>query len=85
MTSTQASIYKDSERVEKMRVAMKMTKNELDEWLKVQDEKEQDTLVLQKYAKEDEAKIKHMTMQIQKRRETIQKKKNQLAQQVSLH
>lgn len=69
--------------MEKIRNNVKIEKEELEEWLKVQQEKDDDNVVLQKYAKEDELKIKHMSMQIQKLTQDLQKKKHQLMQEVN--
>lgn len=45
---------------------MKLESDELAEWLRVQGEKEEDNLVLVKYTKEDEAKIKELNHSIEK-------------------
>jgi UDP-glucose:O-linked fucose beta-1,3-glucosyltransferase len=70
--------------VEAMRNQLKMGKEELDEWLKVQREKEEDNIVLEKYAKEDDHKIKDLSLQMKALVEQVQKKKGTLAQEVCL-
>lgn len=67
-----------------MRNKLKMGKEELDEWLKVQREKEEDNIVLEKYAKDDEHKIKELSLHMKSLVEQVQKKKGTLSQEVRL-
>ena len=62
---------------------MKIGKEELEEWLRVQQEKEEDSAALEKYAKEDELKMKELSLQIQKLVHDVHQKKNQLAAEVN--
>lgn len=79
---TEAKIESDTAKVEKLREHLKLKTTELSEWSALQAEKEQDEMILQKYGAQDEARMKHLTMQIQQRRETLQKRKHELSQQV---
>lgn len=82
MNATQNTIYTDAERVEKLRNDLKIGKEELEEWLRVQQEKEEDSQALEKYAKEDEHKMRELSLHIQKMVADVHKKKNQLSQEV---
>lgn len=65
-----------------MRTELKLGKEELDVWLHVQVEKEEDNIALLNYTKEDDAKIKELTLQIEKYMKDVQKKKNTLSSEV---
>ena len=54
----------------------------MDVWLHVQVEKEEDNIALLNYTKEDDAKIKELTLQIEKYMKDVQKKKNVLSSEV---
>jgi UDP-glucose:O-linked fucose beta-1,3-glucosyltransferase len=68
--------------VEAIRTELKFEKEELDEWLRVQAEKEEDNLALQKYSKEDESKIKELNLSIEKLMHEVNKKKALLSAEV---
>jgi UDP-glucose:O-linked fucose beta-1,3-glucosyltransferase len=59
-----------------------MEKDELDEWLRVQAEKEEDNLALTKYTKEDDMKIKELSLAIEKLMQEVNKKKSVLSTEV---
>ena len=65
-----------------MRTELKLGKEELDVWLHVQVEKEEDNIALLNYTKEDDAKIKELTLQIEKYMNDVQKKKSSLNSEV---
>jgi len=52
--------------------------------LNVQVEKEEDNIALLNYTKEDDAKIKEITLQIEKYMRDVQKKKNSLSSEVNI-
>ena len=62
---------------------MNLEKNELEEWLKIQTEKEDDTIALLKYSKEDDNKIKDISIQIEKLLQEVYNKKNALTTEVT--
>ena len=84
MTAVQAAIYQTSEQIDLKRSELKFSKEELEEWSKVQTEKEEDTMALLKYSKEDEIKIKQMSSSIEKMIIQVQKKKNALNAEVNM-
>jgi hypothetical protein len=80
----QAGIYKTSEQIENLRAELKFSKEELEEWARVQTEKEDDTHALLKYSKEDAAKIKQLGLTMEKLMHDVQKKKAALNAEVLL-
>ncbi|KAI8810779.1 hypothetical protein BJ742DRAFT_174806 [Cladochytrium replicatum] len=79
----QNNIYRGSEQIESVRTELKLEKNELEEWLRVQSEKEEDSVVLTKYTKEDEARIKEFSLQIEKLMHEVNKKRSTLSMEVT--
>ncbi|KAI9145955.1 hypothetical protein BKA69DRAFT_313803 [Paraphysoderma sedebokerense] len=82
-SGVQNSIYRTNEKVSKLRGLLASEQKELDEWLKVQTEKEEDNLVILKYSKEDDVRIKELSVQIEKLMTEVNKKKNQLNQEMA--
>jgi chromosome segregation ATPase len=83
LTVVQAGIYKTSEQIENLRAELKFSKEELEEWARVQTEKEDDTHALLKYSKEDSAKIKQLGLTMEKLMHDVQKKKAALNAEVT--
>ncbi|KAJ3412119.1 Coiled-coil domain-containing protein 39 [Chytridiales sp. JEL 0842] len=83
LNAVQNSIYRGNERIEQIRAELKMEKDELDEWLRVQAEKEEDNLALLKYTKEDDMKIKELSLAIEKLMQEVNKKKSLLSAEVT--
>ncbi|KAI8910340.1 hypothetical protein EDD86DRAFT_265939 [Gorgonomyces haynaldii] len=79
----QASIYRGNERIEVIRTELKLESDELNEWIRVQSEKEEDNRVLLKYSKEDEAKIKDLNHMIEKLMIEVNKRKAALNAEVT--
>lgn len=82
MTIIQNNIYRGNEKIESIRSELKFEKEELDEWLRVQAEKDDDNLALLKYSKEDDMKIKELSLSIQKLMKEVNKKKAVLTVEV---
>lgn len=70
----------ESERIKALVEKLELGKVELDKWAEVQAKKFQDEDVLEKYSKEDSAKIKHLTMKLQQNRDVLQKTGHRLEQ-----
>ena len=66
MNTVQTDMYKGTEKLDQFRSEMKISKAQLEDLLHKQQEKEEDQDVISKYAKEDELKLKEVTMQIEK-------------------
>ncbi len=58
-----------------MKSQMKWDQQALEAWLEESAQKDEDALTLKKYAKEDEAKIKELTLKLEKLVEEAQKQK----------
>lgn len=82
MTTIQNNIYRGNEKIESVRSELKFEKEELDEWLRVQAEKDDDNLALLKYSKEDDIKIKELSLSIEKLIQEVNKKKAVLTTEV---
>ncbi|KAI9179113.1 hypothetical protein H9P43_005775 [Blastocladiella emersonii ATCC 22665] len=82
-SSTQNTIYRTSEKVAKLKALLKSEERELEDWLKVQQEKEEDNLILLKYSKEDDQRIKELSLQIEKLMGEVNEKKASLSQSVT--
>ncbi|KAI9094650.1 hypothetical protein DFS34DRAFT_628586 [Phlyctochytrium arcticum] len=83
LNTLQNNIYRGNERIEEIRNDLKLEKNELDEWLRVQAEKEEDNMALLKYSKEDDTKIKELSLGIEKMMQEVNKKKAILSAEVT--
>jgi UDP-glucose:O-linked fucose beta-1,3-glucosyltransferase len=79
----QTNIYKGNEKIESIKAEFKLETEELNEWLRVQAEKEEDIQALSKYTAEDESKEKELSLAIQKLVEQINKRKAQMAAAVT--
>jgi UDP-glucose:O-linked fucose beta-1,3-glucosyltransferase len=83
LNQIQNSVYRGNEKIDSLRTELKLGKEELDVWLHVQVEKEEDNIALLNYTKEDDAKIKELTLQIEKYMKDVQKKKNVLSSEIT--
>lgn len=79
----QNNIYRGNEKIEAVRAEFKLETEELNEWLRVQAEKEEDNLALVKYTKEDDSKEKELSLSIQKLIVQVNKRKASLAAEVT--
>jgi hypothetical protein len=82
LTIIQNGIYRGNEKIESVRSELKFEKEELDEWLRVQAEKDDDNLALLNYSKEDDIKIKELSLSIEKLMQEVNKKKSALTVEV---
>ena len=62
---------------------MNWNQEELEQWALAAKQKEEDNLALQKYTRADEAKIKDITLQIEKLTTLVSEKKNELDNEVT--
>ncbi|KAJ3117225.1 Coiled-coil domain-containing protein 39 [Phlyctochytrium bullatum] len=83
LNTIQNNIYKGNERIESIRTELKLEKEELDEWLRVQAEKEEDNFALLKYTKEDDMRIKELNLAMHKLMVEVNKKKTILSAEVT--
>ncbi|KAJ3193569.1 Coiled-coil domain-containing protein 39 [Irineochytrium annulatum] len=83
LNTIQNNIYRGNERIETIRTELKLEKEELDEWLRVQTEKEEDNFALLKYTKEDDQRIKELNLATEKLMQDVNKKKAVLSAEVT--
>ncbi|KAJ3076829.1 Coiled-coil domain-containing protein 39 [Podochytrium sp. JEL0797] len=83
LNTIQNNIYRGNEKIDSIRGELKMEKEELDEWLRVQAEKEEDNFALLKYTKEDDSRIKELSLAIEKLMQEVNKKKAVLSTEVT--
>jgi UDP-glucose:O-linked fucose beta-1,3-glucosyltransferase len=62
---------------------MNLEKQELEEWLRLQNEKEEDQMAVFKYEKQDNNRIKEYTIQIEKMYQEVHRHKNALNAEVT--
>ncbi|KAL7749405.1 Coiled-coil domain-containing protein 39 [Sorochytrium milnesiophthora] len=82
-SQTQNHIYRANERIAKLKSSLSNEQKELEDWLQVQREKEEDNLILLKYSKEDDQRIKDLTLQIERLMGQANRKRNQLNQEIT--
>ncbi|TPX48506.1 hypothetical protein SeMB42_g02055 [Synchytrium endobioticum] len=83
ITAIQSSIHRGNERVDSLRRELKIDREELDEWVRAQAEKEEDNQAILKYSKEDEARIRELSLQIERVIAEISRKKALLSAEVT--
>ena len=79
----QGKIVISQKRIGEFKEQAKMNEQELEQWIVVARQKEEDFLVLQRYQKEDEGKVKGMIMEIEKAAQIINAKKAELEQEIT--
>ena len=79
----QNNIFKGNEKLDRFKLQMNWNQEELEQWALAAKQKEEDNLALQKYTRADEAKIKDITLQIEKLTTLVSEKKNELDNEVT--
>ncbi|KAG5461974.1 MAG: hypothetical protein BJ554DRAFT_5753 [Olpidium bornovanus] len=79
----QNDIYRTAEKIDSQRTELNLEKEELEEWLRVQSEKDEDNFALLKYTREDEARVKSLTLQIERLVQEVARKRNALSAEVT--
>lgn len=72
------NIFRQTQKLEEMKSRMNWDQQALEAWLEESARKDEDAMTLQKYSRQDEAKIKELTLRIEHLTEDAQKKKRML-------
>lgn len=75
--------FKSQQRIEQFKEEAKLNEEELAQWVQAARDKEEDFLVIQRYMKEDEGRIRSMLLEIEKATGVIEAKRNELDQEVT--
>ena len=81
--AVQSKTVISQKRINEFKEDAKINQQELEQWLVVARQKEEDFLVLQRYHKEDEGKIRSMIQEIEKATAIIEAKKAELDQEIT--
>jgi chromosome segregation ATPase len=76
-------IFKANERMDQFKLEMNWNQEELEQWALAARQKEEDNLTLEKYRRSDEAKIKELTLQIEKLTIEVARKCKELENEVT--
>lgn len=76
-------IFKANEKMDQFKLEMNWNQEELEQWALAARQKEEDNLTLEKYRRADEAKIKELTLQIEKLTVEVARKASELESEVT--
>jgi chromosome segregation ATPase len=79
----QSKIVISQRRINQFKDEAKMNQQELDQWIVIARQKEEDFLVLQRYHREDEGRVRSMLLEIEKATGIIEGKKAELEQEIT--
>jgi chromosome segregation ATPase len=82
-SQVESRIFKSQERINALKEAARMNQEQLEQWVQAARDKEEDFLVLQRYQREDEGRIRSMLLEIEKATAVIQAKEAELEQEVT--
>lgn len=82
-SEVQAKTFKSQQRIEAFKEEAQANEEQLQQWIQAARDKEEDFLVLQRYQKEDEGKIKAMLLEIEKSQGVVEAKKLELDNEVT--
>eukprot|EP01061_Rhynchopus_euleeides_P021349 TRINITY_DN34886_c0_g1_i1.p1 TRINITY_DN34886_c0_g1~~TRINITY_DN34886_c0_g1_i1.p1 ORF type:complete len:905 (+),score=476.69 TRINITY_DN34886_c0_g1_i1:94-2715(+) len=81
--SLQNSIFHGNMKMDEFKASMSFQQEELEQWDLARKQKEDDTLALERYSKEDGSKIKELNLQIEKISRSVQDKKKQVEDEIT--
>jgi chromosome segregation ATPase len=79
----QSKIQISQHRIERFKEENRMNQQELEQWIVIARQKEEDFLVLQRYHREDEGRVRSMLLEIEKATAIIEAKKAELEQEIT--
>mmetsp|Transcript_3573 Transcript_3573/g.9535 ORF Transcript_3573/g.9535 Transcript_3573/m.9535 type:complete len:880 (+) Transcript_3573:71-2710(+) len=83
VNGVQAAVFKGNEKMDQFKLQMNWNQEELEQWALAARQKEEDNLALLKYTKADEAKMKDLSLQLEKILAAVQKKRTELEDEVT--
>ncbi|CAG9320801.1 unnamed protein product [Blepharisma stoltei] len=83
LNSIQNQIFKGNEKLDQYKLKMNWNQEELEQWALASRQKEDDNLTLEKYRRADEAKIKELTLHIEKLTMDVRQKQEELDREVT--
>ncbi|EAY06681.1 hypothetical protein TVAG_211310 [Trichomonas vaginalis G3] len=82
-SEVQSKIFKSQQRIEAFKEEYAANEEQLQQWIQAARDKEEDYLVLQRYQKEDEGKIRSMLLEIEKSQGIVEQKRAELEAEVT--
>ena len=83
LATLQTEVHKGNEKLDQFKLLMNWNNEELEQWATASAQKEEDNLALLKYQRADEARVKELTLAIEKMTKTAAKKKAALDDEVT--
>ena len=83
LNNLQNMIFKANESIDKYKLEMNWNQEELEQWALAARQKEEDNLTLEKYERADEAKIKELSLQIEKLTIEVARKQFELDKEIT--
>ena len=79
----QMNILRGNEQMEQFKLVMNWNQEEFEQWDAASKQKEDDNLALEKYARQDEARIKDLTLTLEKVSKEVQTRKRELDNEIT--
>ena len=83
LNNIQNMIFKANEKIDKYKLEMNWNQEELEQWALASRQKEEDNLTLEKYKRADEARIKELQLEIEKKALKVSRKMAELEREVT--
>lgn len=82
ITSLENRVFQGNLKMEEFKRAMDFNQEELEQWDEARRQKEEDELAIAQYSKQDEAKIKELTLGVQKLESAVKEQRRRLEEEV---
>lgn len=83
LNEAQKKVFENNQKIEKIRLEINWNREEMDQWLAGARQKEEDRLVIEKFQRADESKIKELNLNIEKLTSSKAKLESELAKEVT--
>jgi len=83
LNDVQVRIFRINEKVEQIKLELNWNQEELEQWAITGKQKEEDNVTLQKYKKEDDAKMRELGLQIEKLTIEVSRKQGELEKEIT--